>query len=168
MSVAEIVIREANTAERRQAADLVITAFSVTASPPTPNDRAALARAITDGYADRTHTTALTAWSGTRLVGAILYAATGAESAGFPADWAVLRALGVTTDAVGRGIGTALTVDAVGRGMTEGAGGIGLYTADTNLRARHLYAALGFVVMSPGQSSELARAGFLRGLKEDS
>ncbi len=143
-----IAIRTAGPVERRRAADLVTVAFLFGAPPLTAENQAALTRAIIDGYKDEKRATAFVAWSGSAMVGAVLCVCEGVERAGFPAGWTMLRALGVAGDANGRGVGAALTLRVVSHAMTMAAAGVGLYTAEDNLRAKRLYERLGFIAIS--------------------
>lgn len=68
-----------------------------------------------------------------------------AEGLGLPAGWAGFRTLAVRPDARGRGFGRQLVDHCIDRARLQGAGTVGLHTADFMKDAVAIYRRFGFV-----------------------
>lgn len=83
---------------------------------------------------------------GDRLAGTVTYLPPGPKDyQRVPAEWAVIRVLGVDPALRGHGVARALTEDCLALARADGAPAVGLHTAEMMVAARTLYERTGFV-----------------------
>lgn len=81
-----------------------------------------------------------------RIAGTVTYLPPGPKDyQRVPAEWAVIRVLGVHPALRGRGVARALTEDCLALARADHAPAVGLHTAEMMLAARTLYERCGFV-----------------------
>ncbi len=80
-----------------------------------------------------------------RLIGTVTYYSPGPKDYDrVPAEWAVIRALGVTPEWRSRGVARMLTEECLRRARADHAPAVGLHTADGMDHARTMYEGMGF------------------------
>lgn len=83
---------------------------------------------------------------GGRVAGTVTYLPPGPKDyQRVPAEWAVIRVLGVDPGLRGRGVARALTDDCLALARADHAPAVGLHTAEMMLAARTLYERCGFL-----------------------
>ena len=148
MTLEDITVRAAHTAEHAQISRLTLDAYRQYATLMAPSAWAALEQAVHVSLADDTGVTRIVAEVDGVIVGsAALYAPDAAAYGALasPTSWPEVRLVAVAPTARGRGIARALVDECVRRARLAGATTLGLHTSRTMRDAIRLYERMGFV-----------------------
>ena len=143
-------VRSAATAERQQALELTLAAYSEYASVLPETYWQSYRQHIVDTHADLGAAEQMVAADGGALLGTALYYPPGTsfgeevEDAMMSPDCPEVRLLAVAPEGRGRGVGRTLMEACVERARESGAPGLVLHTMDIMKAARSLYESMGF------------------------
>jgi len=148
-STMPVEIRLATADEQGAAAEIAVAAFEALGALLVPEERSRLAdrvRATTrDAGTAPGSGTVIVAVADRQIVGTVVYNGPGAgQHPLFAGDWAFFRSIGVAATHRGHGIGRLLVAACIDHARQDGAAWLGLYAADANEAAVHLYRAMGF------------------------
>jgi len=137
-------LRDAQTSELDQVAELVMRAYEEYRPFVTPEFVSEFQRDTTEVVADD-HTEVIVAESAGRLVGTVTFYPDGTKyGPGLPPDWTGLRLVAIAPDWRRRGVGSALMTECLDRARNLGATRMLLHTAPFMANAIALHESLGF------------------------
>jgi GNAT superfamily N-acetyltransferase len=158
-SYAGLVIREAEPAHYASIRAALILAYYEHQAVLPPHLFSAYLSDLLDLEARLGSAQLLAAWRGGRVVGTVsFYPDAAALRVGWPPGWSAVRALGVTPQARGNGVGRQLMEACLSRAREAGVKAMGLHTGDFMHEAVRLYWQLGFRP-APGYDFEIPGGG---------
>lgn len=143
-----LIIREAHPDEYAEVARITVAAYEEYAANLTPDDWTRYREDLSDVASRAALGPVLVAETTGRLVAAVSYypltVGERPSTPWWPEDYAYVRALAVSPQARGQGVGRAVTQACIERARTDGANGIGLNTTSLMPVARAMYERMGF------------------------